>query len=834
MKKSIKFLPLLSMGLVVVGCQDYDAGFTESDIKAHQYTEDFKKEFGNIDPNQDWSMAANLTAKVNLEENVNGTLEIYTKAPGLQGCYLLAAAKVEDGQANIQFDAIKGSKLLYARIVKDGRNILASYFDVVDGNIIISTGKTRAAASGITLTEYNRRAWRMTDDAIEVVASLEKYPEDYNFWTNGTLNADLTDFTYNDAQLNPYDLVNTYVVNGNTRVTGAEYTYEQMKSVFGCTITKESGVFMEGEDHIEKYIADGTLLRDASLVVAEDGPVSMELIWRGTIYPNVFGYFFYPSDGSSLTVDYFWNTKKYVIIGGNSASAAENEVSSTNSITEYNNYQAGGTYDGWKPMGGNDAAPKMAMLPQSKMRGTKISLVNFDENGNASYDFKAGTRLGFFMYTTQNTKPQLVFSDCRLNYMLNYTSYKDGSHGKDVRPFAATFNYKGSTFLGFADGAGMDYDLNDLVFGAFNVVPSNEIGGDEPDPEAITWMVACEDLGGTFDYDFNDLVFGLRKKPNFDVSKSTVELIPYAAGGTLEAHVIYDGEDKGEIHKLVGGSSASTSTPLNVDDYQASVTPGAAVVLTSDIASATSINEIANNVMVKVETDAASNYYLTKSDYNGEKAPQMILFQAGWDWPSEGVDIRDLYPDFASWVAAESAHTDWYMSKDENFAYVTSPLAKPTTGGGSDSGNGGSDGGNGSGNTDTRTPMVVGETYTLNSNGEEATSISFKGTGYSWDAPANIVNCPTYKLPSDLSSSATGTLIVNTENAMNSNVDLCGSDFNYTVTLDRNYGTNGQALSASSTTISLTQMQALFSGTCFYVATGSGNKITSVTFKINE
>lgn len=44
-----------------VACSDYDNGYTEQNIA---YDEQFTNLFGQIDPNQDWSMAAYVSAKV--------------------------------------------------------------------------------------------------------------------------------------------------------------------------------------------------------------------------------------------------------------------------------------------------------------------------------------------------------------------------------------------------------------------------------------------------------------------------------------------------------------------------------------------------------------------------------------------------------------------------------------------------------------------------------------------------------------------------------------------------------------------------------------------------
>lgn len=711
MKKSNYLFPALALGLTAVSCQDYDAGVTADTFKKVEYAKNFEETFGKIDPNQDWSMAGRFTATVNLDENINGILSIYTKEPGLEGCYLLAKANVEEGQAQVSFDAVKGTKLVYAVIQKNGRNQVVGNYDVINGEIMIAKVQTRGLdASGVSATETSQKAWRMTEEAVaELVNSgnnsytafQNEFGNKYNRWQSNTPTTE-----------NQMDIPNLYSLSGQHTETGTDYTMEQLWSVFGLKDNKgdlvKEGVFTEGEDHINKYVKPGTLKRDASLVVAEDGEVTIELIWRGTQYNDFFGYFFYPEDGSALTAEKFWNTKKYILFGG------DGSINLSSSLTQVQHHQAqNDTYGEWTNMDGMTAS-SVSGDPLTKMHGTKMNLVNFDAEGNPSYNFTAGTKIGFFLYTPHTG--QLVFSDTKLNYQMNYVVYGDEDNDQ-VRPYAVTFNYKGNTFLGFADGCD-DYDINDVVFGAFNVEEVPDITPETPDPEAQTWVVACEDLGGTFDYDFNDLVFGLRMTPNFDVTKSKLELIPLAAGGTLEAHILYgnSAEDMGEIHALVGGSGASTSTPLNVDPGT-SPSAGTPVLLEKEIDSSTPIATITGNITIQVP-HGNSNTFITSCQHKDSygKAPQMILFPAGWDWPSENTEICKVYEDFDKWVA-DTEYTDWYKTPKESSDYVNCPLPKVNGGNGGNSSGGNSGGG---------TPGKA--SWTINIVGESELTINPKAT----------------------------------------------------------------------------------------------------------
>ena len=48
----------------VSSCQDYDAFFSEEAMLKQEYAEQFEKTFGKVDPNQDWSMAQSIQARL--------------------------------------------------------------------------------------------------------------------------------------------------------------------------------------------------------------------------------------------------------------------------------------------------------------------------------------------------------------------------------------------------------------------------------------------------------------------------------------------------------------------------------------------------------------------------------------------------------------------------------------------------------------------------------------------------------------------------------------------------------------------------------------------------
>ncbi len=97
-----------------------------------------------------------------------------------------------------------------------------------------------------------------------------------------------------------------------------------------------------------------------------------------------------------------------------------------------------------------------------------------------------------------------------------------------------------------------DFDMQDFVF----LVEPADVDVDVPEEEEaqpIKWLVACEDLGAKDDFDFNDVVFEVEHVAGEKKAKIT----PLAAGGTLRVYLMRNGEyahpdGKIEWHELFG------------------------------------------------------------------------------------------------------------------------------------------------------------------------------------------------------------------------------------------------------------------------------------------
>ncbi len=196
---------------------------------------------------------------------------------------------------------------------------------------------------------------------------------------------------------------------------------------------------------------------------------------------------------------------------------------------------------------------------------------------------------------------------------------------------------------------------------------------EDPTPTPVaSWVIACEDLGGDFDYDFNDLVFAIRLNPIAGTNTANLELIPLAAGGTLEAHVLYNNNEVGEIHAMLGGGT-NYSSIINAS-AGSSVNGGSPVVMASSIDANTDINGALAKISIVVKQkdgDASTNTYISTNGHPASATPQMMLLPGGWCWPSENNMITNVYESFSTWVQ-NSKTANWAIKA--NADYVTNLL----------------------------------------------------------------------------------------------------------------------------------------------------------------
>lgn len=712
MKKSIKFLPLLSMVLVVVGCQDYDAGFTESDIKAKQYANDFQKTFGNVDPNQDWSMASSVTANVNMNGDVH--VAIYSENPVSANAKVLASFSGNSAT----FNGIKGDSQVYAMVFEGSEVVAKGYYDIKDGAVEIGNkAMTRAEGSAVTVTGTAATLTFDSPDMVWNTAWSAAWPtfEGYmasNAQSETKCEDDLPVWTLKNGKYvveydgQKYWIDNWHFVKGQksielkdlsgiptSDVTG--FTLGQFYDMFGPGTFFQEGISYHDSPKYPEMYADGDLekLERGVEIITDGGEINVPFIYGATQNYTKFGYVYF-KDGE----DDPFSKPHYILIDqthpdvnitfSDGTAVGDMQLSNWNTASDLCSDPRNE-----KPL------TSSALTGSEQMIGTNYKLYFFGDEENAEgFSFPAGYRIVFFI--VQYSAKQDKFDADKFNYSLrdynrrishgyNYKDSEgnfpgcDGNHkgwGQDpctgiVK--AGAWQYGDRLMLGFEDGT--DDDLNDILFwidGSFHtdeeiIVPDIPVPDPEPETETVetetSWIYASEDLGGTFDYDFNDVVWAVVNK--YEVTRNKATKAPVsepvfkgscirllACGGTLPVQLLFDGNVVGgkELHQQFGQPEA--------DLYKANVSPASIDIALSNTEAITIDDTFNKKFSVKVEDGDASNHFITTPDKEAGEAPQIIVLTGDWEWPNEGMPIVEAYPEFTNWTK-DVAWTTWASKK---------------------------------------------------------------------------------------------------------------------------------------------------------------------------
>lgn len=231
---------------------------------------------------------------------------------------------------------------------------------------------------------------------------------------------------------------------------------------------------------------------------------------------------------------------------------------------------------------------------------------------------------------------------------------------KDV--YAATFEYQGRLYLAFEDwnysSEWHDCDFNDVVFVMPETTKKPIVIDKDTKDVSMSYIVACEDLGGTFDWDFNDVVYAIEHVSG--QQKAKLKLL--AAGGTLPVKISYDGSvirfngKNGLCEDLHEAFGVDQKTPVNVGGYSASPVYSEEFEVGAD-AFSMSTHASAFKIHVKY-SETLEVAQIGVPDRSAGQEPQAFLVaDPNWQWPNEKVSITSVYPEFTEWVA--NLNTNW-------------------------------------------------------------------------------------------------------------------------------------------------------------------------------
>lgn len=762
------FVPAAMMSLAVAGCSDYDNGYSEQAIK---FAQDFRKTFGDIDPEQDWNLAERQFVTVSTQ--TESEVKIY--------------AKVDDAYAIVgDYEGIKGTRTLG--------------YDVVEGTteIIVSDGKEgiKTTANGVVVFGQGTRgtAWEGTTEGVTVTKLTGTteingvtYPGSKSP-TDAEIKNVLTkvpEYQYNISNGGIYSDFH-YTSTGSFIIYPYYWNTSSINTV-GIYYTDKNGEYHEvdiytadGEVEYEETYSQTTNKRPNDWGIKLNGSSNWETVPNGNFQMNDWST---ETDASGLRTPFiqYWKYagnqlgtaqiektinartfepgKHYLVMIEARLMNESGNINETGSVTFYANdanivmtsdaFNSHATYNGHSEIYSDmDGTKRMWVrcTPDSNgkikvgfnlqniqsnwfafnnlkvfnaehfdadyLKGKKDNFYSSVDRGQGiRVDIPEGVTFGMYVKKTDTkygTKAWTLYSEKQKN--------KDAKYNFDENKFcyASTFYMGDQMFIGLEDWPNGDCDLNDFVlaFDGCKPIIINE------DPKTSTWLVACEDLGGTFDIDYNDIVFSVEHISG----QTTAKLTPLAAGGTLASYIFFQdplttngANDKcfGEIHQLFGVASQASgsydiinansryekSAPaitFNVDKdwtmaYYSigedggtaysrsgqSVNMGGFEIRTlpigEDSPATLSIDDsrfTGRSIQPSVLEDNATNvpfilcipYPYTRYNYPtaGKKTSYV------WAWPVEYQHITDgtgPYPDFGEWVTDHTKKTDWYKNK---------------------------------------------------------------------------------------------------------------------------------------------------------------------------
>ncbi len=794
------FVPAAMMSLAVAGCSDYDNGYTEQAIKfAQDFRNTFgdidPEQDWNLAERGTVTVSTTKESEVKIYAKVDDEYAIVGDYEGVKGTRMLGFDMVEGTKEIVVTDGVTAQKTVPGGVVTFGGT--RTVFEGTTNDVTVTKLTSDVEINGETFPQYRTSTTNEVNGMLatvpEMTNNLDKVTNDFSYVSTGsfivypfywnTSSQNTLGLYYTDASGNYHEVdiyrtkdnstgelwfsANTTVtddfVNGTNSGTtkggwtmtkidnSKDYCGWQVKSDHASDQDDASGIvapFMEIWRNNNNGVHIGTITVEKEFTVSPNVECIVEVAarLRNQMQNSIGGgNIYFSANGSSVDIMASGNctTGTYNNQGllytnqngtgkvsvkctsdSNGKIKAKFEMRSVDAnwfsfkdltITQLdmdiNNMTAAGTYQ--------DPDPYNTSFPTTLTKGQGIKV-----------DLPVGTKFGMYIKKTDNSGAYTFYSESQKNEA-------DSRLAGYPMCYASTFYVGDQMFLGFEDWPGQnqgDFDLNDLVlaFDGAKPIIINE------DPAASTWLLACEDLGGSFDIDYNDVVFSVQH-----ISGQTkAVLTPLAAGGTLASYIYFQDPNGngnrnkcfGEIHQLFGAEKVNsgeyaiinaihrnekTAAPIefevdadwtmayystgesggtnyggdvNMGGFQIrTLTSGNDAPFTLDINSsafsgASTIQAAVHDTGENVPYILCVPYPYTR--YNYPEAGKKTDFV--WAWPIEYMTICDEngngpYPDFKGWVVDHSKNTDWYKNKNnanasaatvEDWILSTSPMTQ--------------------------------------------------------------------------------------------------------------------------------------------------------------
>lgn len=758
-------VPVVAL-MTLAACSDYDNGFTEKKL---EYIKQFTNLYGDIDAEQDWNLAERSSvtvttghsSEVKIYAAVKGHFSIVGDYPYVSGEQKLEfdmpegteVLMVTDGRIAIQTQPGGSANFAGSRTVHENSEGFVKVHKITDPN-------------GENIGSVNHPQYKYATQT-DITAMKQIVPEIGHRSNYTNLNKVAHDFSYVSTgkfiiypyywQTSAQNTVGIYYLDAQgvrrevdvySIKSGSELMYENITDGSAKTVVEETAEFSGWT--IDNGDEDGHFHRNTWSTEQDASGMRTPFVeyWRGTgnnlLDGNISKTYSGLEPGSyAVYIDVrLFNESRTASPSGVTFSAngttvdfcAEGNKATYNGKSAevyYNNLYTECTVeaDGQLKLNFNLSHVQGDWLAFKNVRIVKRgawestdgrgSFGNVVRGQGIVVDIPEGTRFGMYLRSETAQSNLTYYSESELNNNPNVCGYAVSDDGlnqsgsvqlqQGVNPcYASTFHVGDQMFLGFEDWPNTynesDFDLNDLVLAFDGCTPT--IINEDPQ-EAATWILACEDLGGSFDTDYNDIVL----KVEHVSGKEFATITPLAAGGTLASYIFFEDPTTnaseiclGEIHQLFGREPQRSGEygPINVGASRGSAGQSVTIPVgkdwtlahytSEDFSTASQYNKNGNQVnmggfgifvLPEHAEPLTGKIYSTNSAFGpasiiaapglGE-APMMVCipytYTSGeytyvWAWPQELKTIDDgqgvgAYTKFHNWVGNHTQDGDWY------------------------------------------------------------------------------------------------------------------------------------------------------------------------------
>ena len=593
------------VALSLVGCSDYDNGFTDKEIA---FQEAFRKQFGEIDPNHTWSTVTRSTLTVGVDMpgfNDPYTVRVYTANPRgkVSNCYLLGQWTADNPTPQeYVFDMPAGLSTAWVAVTNKNGGRYVQEAKIIDHKceayftlVAEAYGKTRAVSEPDTWHPFPYEYYR--NDAGTGFTQI--YPEDDVNYESGIC----TDFDIVATGTDDIRLTHFYSnTDGTYDIMYFVYNPDKGESLEDANRKKENHKLLckKAAEHIQYY----------------KGQYNEYGYWNGS----------WAGQGSGVDKD----IEDRKIVDAPKGFQIENEGYAVRGKTvtiPASDLEAGDHIVLYLTYGKTDENGEIA--PDNKIAATRAILNEKQTAFAGELNFGERTYIGFedalFFNPEYTDRPNGAYDLNDVVYVID-GGFTIEDH-EDELPRA--MNY----IIAYEDlGISDDFDFNDLV------VRVSRVSG----TPAVTLSVLA--AGGTLPISMYHTRDNVEKVLFDDIHKlfgQTTETVINALPGK---HTEYTPIKK--TIELPSGDTELDFSNIKIvvqqrDGKQSEIHAPQYYDLPSE-----------NN-----------NNTLVEGGISDPLLPYAILIaDPNWEWPDENENIADKYDDFAEWVK-NADHVDWYGSK---------------------------------------------------------------------------------------------------------------------------------------------------------------------------